>query len=148
MTDRLEQTADEQLGQEFWHQPQGSFSELPEYDFIYSQVVATLRNERGIQATAIDLLLIERLAKMYAYLRMREAFEDMADRTRREMNKDWLDLALQLKKLWIADDKGEGGEKLLQRVNFAVKAAFEDMPPAYKERAYNKLMESFDRVGL
>lgn len=145
---RLAQTAEEQLGVEFWEQPEGAFA-TPEYDFIYTQVVSAMRSERGIQASSIDLLLIERFAKMYAYQRMREAFDDLNDKTRREMNKDVVELALQLKKLWASDDKGEGGEKLLQRVNEAVKDACQNrLAPTIGQKAYVALMESFDEVGL
>lgn len=150
MAERLDQTPQESLGSEFWVQPDDAWAGDPHYSFIYSQVVNVLLAERGSLASGLDLMLIERLAKMYSYLRMREAFEDMTDRTRRELNKDWIELAVSLKKLWAADDRGEGtgAEKLLTKVNVAIKNAIKDLPPGAGQRAYAAIVDSFEREGL
>lgn len=153
MTDRqenLDQTPEEVLGTEFWSQPEDVLVD-PTYNLIYSQVMSVLRTEHTQRGgSVIDLLLIERMAFMYAYLRMREANIEgaMTDRTRREMNKDWLDLATAMKKLWNTEDNSDAEVKILQKVDKAINSALTDFAEPEARKIKESLYESFEAHKL
>lgn len=149
MSDNLNQTPEEALGTEFWAQPEDVLS--PEYGLIYAQVISILRREHDARGgSAVDLLLIERMAFMYSYLRMREAFTEdaMTDRTRREMNKDWIDLAANMRKMWSAEDKDSTADKILQKVDKAVQVALKDLAADEGRKVQKALAEAFENSGL
>lgn len=137
------------LGDQFWAQPETALTE--EFSFIYAQVLAVFRDEvRERSGAAIDLLLVERMAFMYAYLRQREAEPraNLSDRTRREMNKDWLDLATSMKKMWVAEDKDNTAEVVLKKVDKAIFNAVKDLPEAQGRNVQEALAHSLEAVGL
>jgi predicted transcriptional regulator len=142
-------TTEETLGDQFWAQPDTALTD--EFRFIYAQVLAVFRvevTERG--GSAIDLLLVERMAFMYAYLRQREAEPraNLSDRTRREMNKDWLDLATSMKKMWNAEDKDSTAEVVLKKVDKAIHNAVKDLPERQGREVREALAHSLEAVGL
>jgi predicted transcriptional regulator len=142
-------TPEETLGDEFWTQPDTALTE--EFRFIYAQVLGVFRaevRERG--GSAIDFLLVERMAFMYAYLRQREAEPraNLADRTRREMNKDWIDLASNMKKMWNAEDKDSTAEVVLKKVDKAIFNAIKDLPERQGRAVQEALAQSLEAVGL
>lgn len=154
MANSLDQTAEEILGEEFWTQPDGVLS--TEFNLIYAQVLSVLREEvRSRGGSSIDFLIVERMAFSYAYLRFRETQSADAengnaitDRTRREMNKDWLDLATSMKKMWNSEDKENLGEAILKKVNKAIFEAVKELPEAQAREIQGRLAESFGSVGL
>lgn len=143
MTTDVEST----LGQEFWTQPEGVLNEV--FNLMYSQSLQVLREEvRERGGSGVDYMLVERMAFMYAYLRQRETDRDMTDRNRREMLKDWLELATSMKKLWHTEDKDNQSENLLKKVNKAVLDAVKSMPAGQSADVQRALMESFASQGL
>jgi hypothetical protein len=137
------------LGDNFWAQPEAALNE--EFRFIYAQVLGVFRAEvaeRG--GSAIDLLLVERMAFMYAYLRQRESEPrvNLTDRTRREMNKDWLDLATSMKKMWNLEDRDNADEIILKKVEKAVTKAFKDMPESQGRAAQEAMVNALAEVGV
>lgn len=140
-------TTEETLGQEFWTQPDGVLNEV--FNLMYSQSLQVLREEvRERKGSGVDYMIVERLAFMYAYLRQRESEGDMTDRNRREMLKDWLELATSMKKLWTAEDKDNQSENLLKKVNKAILDAVKDMPAGQSVELQRALAESFASQGL
>lgn len=143
MTTAIEET----LGQEFWTQPENVLSEV--FNLMYSQSIQVLREEiRERNGGVVDYMLIERMAFIYAFMRQREAAGDIADRNRREMLKDWLELAIQMKKLWSAEDRDNMADILLRKVNKAVFEAVKDLPTNQGAQVQHALAESFANQGL
>lgn len=152
MAEELEQTADERLGQEFWTQPEAAFRNEA-MQLIYGNLVAVLRDEvTQSHGSVIDLMISERAAFMYSYMRDREARtgpgEGMADRNRREMNKDLIDLLLTIKKLWIADTTKDAGERVLAKVNKAIFEVLNDLPVDTGNKLKQELAYTFDKHGI
>lgn len=144
-------TPEETLGQEFWTQPETLFGGNEVFSLMYSTVLAVFREEnRQRNGSAIDLLVAERIASMYVYLRFREADVDtpMTDRTRREMNKDVLDLLTQMKKLWLSEDRDNAAEAVMKKANGAILNALKDMPESEARAIQRALAESFEASGL
>jgi hypothetical protein len=150
MNDKITSTPEEILGAEFWTQPEGLLD--PEFSLMASLLASAFKDERRAQGplTVEDIVLIERFSFCYSFLRQREArIEDsMADRTRREMNKDIIDLLIMMKKLWTAEDKENAQDVILRRVQKAVSEAVKDMPPAEGRRVQALLADSFQSSGL
>lgn len=139
-------SAEDILGAEFWTQPAGVLSET--FSFMCAQLASVLRDERRHlgEIPVADIVLIERFSFGYAFLRQREAsIEDnaMTDRTRREMNKDIIEMLLMLKKSWHAEDKDSAQDTILKKVNKAILNAVKDMPDAEGRRLQSILAESF-----
>ena len=138
------------LGDEFWRQPQEALDET--FNFMYSQAIAILRTEvRERGGSLTDFMLAERIAFLYAYLRQRESGigdGDFSDRTRREMNKDWRELATSMKKLWNGEDNANRAEIVLKKVNTAIQEAMKDMPVTQAAALSSALTDSFEKQGL
>ena len=144
-------TAEDVLGTEFWVQPEDTLS--PPFNLMYVQLSQVLRDEwRTRNGSVLDLPVIERMAYMYAYLRQRESGlrDDIpTDRTRREMNKDWIELAVAMKKMWASEDKDGGGRELvLKRVNEAVASALDGLPKERAAEVKRALAISFESHGV
>lgn len=140
-------TTEETLGAEFWVQPDTALDET--FRLMYSQLLQVFREEvRERDGGALDYMIVERLAFMYVFLRMREADSEMTDRNRRELQKDWLELATSMKKLWTAEDKENASENLLKKVNKAVLEVVKDLPANQSIQIQQALAESFASQGL
>lgn len=151
----VQSDTEEALGVEFWTQPEHALDEV--HQFIYAQALSALRGEvRERDGGILDYMIVERFAFSYAILRMREAgvtaggdeAQPLTDRTRREMNKDWLEFTLALKKIWNSEDKVDQSELVLKRVNAAVNSALKDMPETQARIVQNALVESFAAHGV
>lgn len=142
-------SAEETLGVEFWTQPENMFGGNEVFSLMYATVLQVFRDEnRTRSGSAIDLLIAERIAAMYVYLRYRESNDDLVDRTRREFNKDVLDLLTLMKKLWLTEDKGNEAEVILKKVNTAVSSVLRDMPESQARNLQRDLAESLAAQGL
>lgn len=140
---------EEALGNDFFVQPAGVLEDV--FGFIYAQALGALRDEvRSRQGTALEYMVVERIAFMYAYLRQREAEpeSDLTDRTRREMNKDFLDISMALRKLWATDDSKNVEEAVLRKVNKAVFDGLKALPEAQAQEIQYALAGSFEAAGL
>ena len=142
---------EEALGPEFWAQPEDVLETT--FSLIYAQVAAVLRDEyRDRGGTALDLLIIERLASIYARLRMQEAGigveEEVSTKERRETNKEFIDFALSIKKLWATQDAAYSGEIIKRKLNAAIKDAFSKMSSEDATKLQKVLAESFAEQGV
>lgn len=152
MADELSQSIEERLGQEFWTQPQETLSEAMQ--LIYSNLVAIFRDEisqRG--GELVDLMLAERAAFIYSFIREREAETGpvrglLNDRNRREMNKDLIDLLLTMKKLWSSEAKEGASEKVLAKVNKAIFSVIKELPESDGRKLQSELANAFEANGL
>lgn len=146
------QTADERLGQEFWTQPEEALRNGA-LQLMYSNLVSVLRDEiASNHGSAVDLMIAERAAFMYAYMREREAMtgpgQGMSDRGRREMNKDLVDLLLVIKKLWSVDAKNDVADKVLAKVNKSLFTVLKDLPEETGKKLQRELADAFEANGL
>lgn len=149
MTAPEQSEKEEALGAEFWVQPVDALT--PTFGFMYAQALAALRLEvRERSGSVIEFMLIERIAFMYAYLRQRESDSenDMTDRTRREMNKDWLEISMTLRKMWGSEDNKNAEEVILRKVNKAIFEATKELPADQAKELQNALAGGFEAVGL
>ncbi len=139
---------EEVLGNEFWSQPDAL---RPEFSFIYIQFCQALREEvRERGGSALEYAIVERLAFSYAYLRQRESdgMEEFSDRNRREMNKDFLETTMALRKMWGVEDTKNATESVLRKVNKAIADAMKDMPLEEAQQLQGLLANSFEASGL
>lgn len=139
---------EEALGAEFWSATQGALE--PEFDLIRTLAATALRAEvRDRTGSALDFMLIERLAFMYAYLRQAEATEGTSITALRSLQKDWLDLATNMKKIWNAEVKDNQQEILLKKVDKSIGTVFEQLPDTPEYRNIKKMFaESFQANGV
>lgn len=140
---------EDRLGAGFWVQPETAIAQA--FSAVYSNFAEALRQEvRERGGSAIEFALAERLAANYAILRQREADDTnpITDRTRREMNKDFIEFSLALKKIWAAEDKADQSAIFLKKLDKAVFDAVQGLPEDQRKTVQLALADSFDAAGL
>lgn len=144
---------EETLGEEFFTQPQNVITNTA-IQLMYSNLVQVFKEEiteRG--GSVLDIMLGERAAFLYAYQRNLESDPESWERsaparTRREMTKDLIDLLTNIKKLWMSEDRNDGGERVLAKVNKAIFDAIKEMPEEQGKALQRDLAASFEANGL
>lgn len=141
-------TAEERLGNEFWTQPETALR-AEAMQLIYGNLISVFREEiRESGGGLVDLMIAERAAFMYAYNREREMAPGWSDRSRREMNKDLIDLLLTIKKLWASDAKNDAGERALGKAQKAIMSVLNDLPEETAKTLQREFADAFEANGI
>lgn len=148
MTEPTNLTAEERIGNEFWTQPETALRQEA-MQLIYSNLVSVFREEiRENGGGLVDLMIAERAAFMYAYNREREMLPNWSDRSRREMNKDLIDLLLTVKKLWSTDAKNDAADRALAKAQKAIVSVLNDMPEEVGKKLQREFADAFEAHGI
>lgn len=141
-------TAEERIGNEFWTQPETALRDAA-MQLIYSNLISVFREEiRENGGGIVDLMIAERASFMYAYNREREMSPNWSDRSRREMNKDLIDLLLTIKKLWATDAKNDAADRALAKAQKAIVSVLNEMPEEVGKKLQREFADAFEQHGI
>jgi len=116
---------------------------------IYSEVTARLREE-NTDADTLELMLIERVALLYVYIRHKEetqAFE--TSRAYKEMFQLWVAMAADLRKQRMHEENLQVlRDQILTSVQHAVMGAVKTFPPEIKQEVQERLLDELETLQL
>lgn len=141
------------LGREFFVQA-ASVMWTENTKFLYTNVMAMLREElEDRDANTLDYMLAERIAATYAIIREREnqaqisgtalSYSDV-----RQINQDWANLAMSIKKLWTGDKDDKASELVLKKVSKALSTTIDSLPEGIKDVVRKELAEGLEVAGF
>ena len=128
-------------------------SAVPEerYRMLYQVIVHRLLEEsQNVPMNTAQLLLIERIAANYIYIKVRESggIENMNPLAQDKMNTYFLATLAQFQKMLAKATAQEDRESTLREVRDIIVKAFKSSNSPAKQEALQDLLEEFKKVGI
>lgn len=138
-----------QLPPAFWAQNFEALGIDEPLQLIYSEVIARLKSE-NTDADTLELMLIERVALLYVFIRHKEAINAFENsRAYKEIFQLWATMAADLRKQRMqAESVAFVREQILTSVQHAVMTAVKGMPAEIKKEIQDRLLGELESVGL
>jgi hypothetical protein len=121
------------------------------YRMLYQVIVQRLLEEsQNVPMNTAQLLLIERIAANYIYIKVREAggIENMNPLAQDKMNTYFLATLAQFQKMLAKATAQEDREQTMREVRDIIVRAFKASDSPAKQQVLQDLLEEFKKVGI
>ena len=127
--------------------PEKGKDTLTSLQFLYSEVIARLREENSGAGT-LELMMMERIAFLFMYMKFMEARKTFKyDTDYRAVLQLWSGLVNDLSKMLVKSPE-EVKDAVLSAVSGAIASAMNDLPADQRELIGERLASSFEKAGL